>query len=236
MAMRIVNNGKSEGGMAMASLLTVGTAITTGDLVKGTFYYVKAKGEASALPVGAEVGLPFQAPSAITLGAGDEVYPLTFKHLGFARDKSSDSSKNAIDSTTDVDYPFTSTIMEEAISKTGSVSGYMMLDAKDSALMSFLGQFENLVFADDTGLTITKPSSPVVLLAIDWLAKTYGVAGPKAGDARHIDFLPVLLSNSSANGSKGSTVTLSFNYTGQPTTDDGLMSAKYVGPHYAAEA
>lgn len=237
MAMRVINNGKSEGGMAMAYLVSIGAAITTGSLVKGTFYYVKSKASAaSGLPANIAVGLPFQAATAIALAEGDEVYPLTMKPLGFARDKSIDASKNQVDTTTDIDYPNSSSMNEEAITRTGSVSGYLMLDAKDSAMMKFMAQFQNLVYADDDGVTVTAPSSEIVLLAFDWLAKTYGKAGPAEGDARHVEFLPVTLSNTSKSASKGSAVTLSFNYNGQPKTEEGLEGATYIGPHYAPVA
>ena len=65
-------------------LPTRGTLLTTGDTTANTWYEIAAVGTTSALPIG-EIGAVFRSPDTsstqITLGTGDEVYPLTFDRL-----------------------------------------------------------------------------------------------------------------------------------------------------------
>lgn len=241
--MRIINNGKTEGGMGLASLAVFGDVIESGALKVGSIYFIKSKAEdVSVLPEGIKAGFPFLCSKTATLvdASGDAVYEVTQKPLGFARDKNIDYSKNVVDTTTDCDYPNTSSITEGSVTKTGSVSGYMMIDKKDSALNKFLAQFENIVYATageegeaDT-YDIQTPSSPVSMLVIDWTALAYGENGPSEGDGIHIDFVPVILNQAAVSGSKGSAVTLSFNYQGQPSDELGNKSAKYIGAYHKA--
>jgi len=244
--MKVVNNGKTEGGQGLAYLATFGTVIESGALDVGSWYFVKSiSSSASVLPATMKVGLPFLCSKTATLVAesGDAVYKLTQKALGFARDKSIDYSKNVVDTTTDMDYPNTSSITEGSVTKTGAVSGYMVIDDKDSALNTFLAQFETIIHAiagatasDADTYDVKTPSNPVSMLMIDWTAMAYGETGPAEGDCIHIDFVPVRLNQASVSGSKGSAVTLSFNYQGQPTDELGNKSAKYKGAFHKTVA
>jgi|GEM_PF-1543385 len=242
MATKIIDSGKSAGDKALARVVTVGDALTTGSLVKGSWYYVISKAEvASILPVA--VGYPFQSAVAAALAVGDSVYPLTMgadSVLGMATDKSLGHQKSMVDLSSDEDYPYSRSEPDGVTKISGSISGKHAWPKTGSALYTFMSKFTtiaNAVTATDAQdvVTITEPDDDIILLMLDWLALKYGVSGPSEGDGQMVDFVPVRLSNMQTSGAKGSAVTLNFDYEGQPTDEFGNKPILYTGPFHTAE-
>ncbi len=243
MATKVYDGGKSAGDKALAKVVSVGAALTTGALKKGFWYYVISKAaESSVLPVGP--GYPFQSALASTLAVGDSVYPLTMgadSILGFAKDKSIGMTKSMVDLTTDDNYPNSLSEADGVTKRSGTISGNHAYPKPGSALYTFMSKFTTMsnavsaTSAQDT-ITVTEPDDNSVLLMLDWLAYKRGVEGLAEGDLQMVEFIPARLSNMQISASKGSAVTLSFDYEGQAEDDYGNKPMRYNGPFHVAEA
>lgn len=241
--MNMIYNGKVDGKHGAAFLVKKEAEMTTGALVVGKWYAVKARGEASVLPENVTPGLYFLCSKTATLAAGDVVIPLdTSRLLGQARDKSVDHSKSVADATTDIDFPHTQNIVDGAVSTTGTVNGYLMIDEDDSAMIEFMSRFETVGYgkAGAAGeadvITVKKISSPTELILIIWNYNVYGEDGLSEGDMINANFIPAILTGQTSGGSYGSPVSLNFNYTGQACDEDGCRPYRYFGPFHKEAA
>jgi len=229
-----MSNGKTTGRQALSYAITKGTELSgiSSGILKGIWYYVTAKDDATLLPSAVGVGRAFLCSKAVAaLAAGDAVVPLTLALLGFVRDKQLDASKTAVDSTTDIDEESDS-LSDGLVARTGSLNGMDVVDTPTSTLKA---QFTHTIVAtaavtpgDVDVITAKDISTPKQLIMIDW-----GGRSPVEGEEIIADIMPVIFTQMSQGASYGGVKSLNFNFTVVSQDDDGCKPTHFVGPYRA---
>ena len=153
----------------------INTAIALSD---DTWHKISAVGAATALPtvssgasqVGAIFKTPKNAGSAITLVAGDAVWPLTLTEVCKV-DVESSGEMGVIDTTDSCDYPYNVSIPDGFTALSGSINTMMRFDEETDALVSvtteFLKKFYDIVEDDGDGTySLTSKDDSDLLLMI----------------------------------------------------------------------
>lgn len=108
-----------------------GTAVTTGALTANAWYEILTIGGTTALPTGFPVGAAFKTPdtsgTAITLAAGDSVYPLTLTQM-FKTDANVQSEEGTVDVTDDSNADYISEILDGYRKVSGTLNGFAKVD------------------------------------------------------------------------------------------------------------
>jgi hypothetical protein len=152
----------------------LGTLVTSGTLLDATWYKIKAFATVgSALPA-LKVGSVFKSPEdpgdAITLVAGDEVYPLTLTEVCKV-DVEVSGEMGAIDATDSCDYPYMVNLPDGFVNLSGSINTMLRFDEETEELVAvtkeWLVKFFDIVEDDGEGTyTFTAMDSEDLLLMI----------------------------------------------------------------------
>jgi hypothetical protein len=158
----------------------LGTLVTSGTLVDGDtpitgWYKIKAFATAaSALPTGLKVGSIFKTPedpvNAITLVAGDEVWPLTLTEVCKV-DVEVSGEMGAIDATDSCDYPYMVNLPDGFVNLSGSINTMLRFDDETEELVAvtkdWLVKFFDIVEDDGEGIyTVSNMNTDDLLLMI----------------------------------------------------------------------
>lgn len=170
----------------------------------------------------------FIATKATTLTSGDKFMKCTPTFLGFATDKSASFSKETVDVT--CDYDAESNFQGNGqVSKSGSVSGYAMVENlnSNSGLNILQTRFSSITEIDKAGKITYKDAntSEKDILMILWNGRDI-----KIGDYLDIDVIPAYFTNLSKEASYGSSQTFNVDYTGNATDENG-----YIGGNFKVE-
>jgi len=175
-----------------------GTLVTTGDLNANTWYEVNAVASSgSALPSGVSETSVFETPdassTAITLGSGDEVYPLTLTQL-CKTDLSLTAEEAVLDVTDDCGSGQTQKILDGFPDMKGTLGGFTKFDAVTGEMKDetedIMGRYFDLMTDDGEGTyTFTAKSNDPILLMI-CLNKDAAV-----GEYQNWIIIPVILSS-----------------------------------------
>ncbi len=231
-------NGKGTGRQGLAYLLDLGLLLSgkvdvPPSMLKGIWYYVFAKAAtSSAIPDKVDIGRAFLCSKDTPLAfAGDSVYPISKELIGFASDKSLDSSKQATDATTDVDDE-ADMVSDGLVTRTGSINGKRTIEAKSSATSRIKAMFAHSLYAT-AGVggavdTIEKVeiSTPKQLVMIDWVARDVA-----EGQPIEVDIFPCIFTQLAKSSSYGAVDTLNCNFSVVASDDLGLKPTHYEGPN-----
>jgi len=157
-----------------------GTKLTSGDLDASKWYEVMKMGATTALPI-PDVGAVFRSPkssaTAITLEAGDEVYPLTLDTIA-KTDCEYTIEEGAIDVTDDSESGYTANILDGWRTLSGSLNGFARFDEDTRALetnaRSIFTRFFNSVEDNGAGIYSVSPVGNEKLLIFILLDKSVG--------------------------------------------------------------
>ena len=167
----------------------------------------------------------FIATKAVTLTSGDKFMKCEPTFLGFATDKSASFSKETVDVTSDYDAE-TNNQCDGQVSKSGSVSGYAMVEKLDSksGLNILQTRFSSITEVDKAGKVTYKEASTSEkdILMIIWNGRDI-----KLGDYLDIDVIPALFTNLSKEASYGSSQTFNVDYTGNATDENGFIGGNF---------
>jgi len=232
-----MSNGKTTGRDALTFKITKEEEISgiAGGILKGVWYYITAKADATLLPDSVSVGRAFLCSKAVAaLAEGDTVVPLTLSLLGFVRDKQLDSSKTVTDATTDIDDT-TDYVSDGLVAKTGSLNGMDVIDTPTAILKA---EFQHTITAtaaatagEEDTIAETPISTPKELIMIDWGGREH-----VDGDPISVDIEPVIFTAMSQGASYGGVKTLNFNYTVVADDGEGCKPTHFAGPFRAVEA
>ncbi len=165
--------------------------------VANTWYEIKAIATTSALPSDLPVGGVFKSPDTggvqITLGDGDDVYPLTLTQM-FKTDAEVSCEEGLIDVTDDGEEGFTANILDGYKNITGSLNGFLKFDDTtgelSTGIAAILGRFFNVVTDDGAGVYAVTASSNEKFLLFICLNKNAAATG-----VQNWLIVPVLLSS-----------------------------------------
>ena len=178
-----------------------GTLVDTGSLTTGAWYQIVSRGGASALP-DAPVLAMFRPSSAITLAAGDSVYPLTVTRCAFARDTKRAGSKEKFDMTTQVDQSSTY-VVDEIVELTGTIDG--VFDTTDPQVTEILSQYSPTVeYAVDDSATVHDVNSDIV---------RFMLSRDEHGDPEVWQYMPMVIDSLNDDKPMKDAQMISFNYT-----------------------
>ena len=170
---------KFKGADSILYNAVLGTLVTSGVLVDGAtpttgWYRIKAFATAaSALPA-LKVGSIFKTPedpgNAITLVAGDEVYPLTLTEVCKV-DVEVSGEMGAIDATDSCDYPYMVNLPDGFVNLSGSINTMLRFDDETEELVAvtkdWLVKFFDIVEDDGEGVyTVSNMNTDDLLLMI----------------------------------------------------------------------
>ena len=223
------------GKRARISIGVKGAVLTTAaELVNGSYYIIGTKGETgvTALPLAIPIGRVFRptAATAITLAAGDNVYPLSFSVLCIAKDKSISYAKGELDATTDgddvMDY-----ISNELPEQSFTFAGNNALDP--NLLKKFESQFDVVITDDGLGTyTVSDISNDIIWFKID-----YSEQNRATGDLIKAKIAPAILTSLDVNAPMNGIQDFSINGRFKSADEDGHRGALYYGIQLApAEA
>lgn len=152
-----------------------GTLATSGAIADDTWFKIKAfASSGSALPtlaVGSIFKSPQEAGNAITLVAGDEVWPLTLTEICKA-DVEISGEMGVIETTDSCDYPYVANLPDGFTNLSGSINTMLRFDEETDELVSvttdFLVKFYDIVDDDGAGTyTLTsKDDSDIILMIL----------------------------------------------------------------------
>ncbi len=185
-----------QGSKTIAYKAQRGTVLTSGDLTAATWYEVKSVGDTTALPTGMSVGSVFKSPasgSAITLAAGDEVYPLTLVRM-FKTDAEISAEEGTIDVTDDSVSGYSASILDGYRTISGSLNGFAKVDDATGELTSdtseILGRFFDTITDDSAGVYTFKATENEKFLLFYCLNKD-----APSGGVQNWLIIPILLSS-----------------------------------------
>lgn len=194
---------KHKGTDSILFVPTQGALVTSGVLADDSWYKVKAKGVSSALPAHLIPQALFRTPAfsnnAITLAAGDEVYPMTLSEYCKV-DVEISAEIGVIETTDSCDYPYNTSIPDGFTGLSGSINTMMRFDDETDELVDvtkdFLVKFYDIVEDDGEGTYTFRPKDDSDLLLMMLLNK----------DARGVDgkvenwfIVPFILNSASNN-------------------------------------
>jgi hypothetical protein len=165
---------KFKGADSILYNAALGTLVTSGALTAATWYKIKAfASAASALPelkVGSVFKTPESAGDAITLVAGDEVWPLTLSEVCKV-DVEVSAEMGAIDATDSCDYPYMVNLPDGFVNMSGSINTMLRFDEETEELVAvtkdWLVKFFDIVEDDGEGsYTLRAMDSDDLLLFI----------------------------------------------------------------------
>jgi hypothetical protein len=160
----MATTSKKSGIKAIAYNGTRGTLVTTGALDANAWYQVAAKAATGSalepLLVTHLFKTPDAAETAITLVAGDEVYPMTLSQI-CKTDAEYSGEEGTIDVTDDCDGPFNSMIPDGFTTLSGTLNGFTRYnDATGeivTAVEEVFGRFFDIVTDDGAGTYSVTP-------------------------------------------------------------------------------
>lgn len=187
-----------SGAKTVAAKATRGVLVTTGALTANAWYEVASIATTSSalpddLPVTGVFRTPDTSETAITLGAGDTVYPLTLTRI-CKTDAEVTAEEGTIDVTDDCEDGFNANILDGYKTISGSLGGFLKFNDDTGALETgaaeMLGRFFNVVTDDGAGVyTVTAASNEKLILFV-CLNRNAAV-----GDIQNWLIIPVLLSS-----------------------------------------
>lgn len=155
---------KFKGADSILYNAALGTLVTSGALTAASWYKIKAFATVgSALPA-LKVGSVFKSPEgvgdAITLVAGDEVWPLTLTEVCKV-DVEISGEKGTIDATDSCDYPYNVNLPDGYTNLSGSINTLLRFDEVTEELTAvakeWLGKFFDIVEDDGEGVYTLVP-------------------------------------------------------------------------------
>lgn len=177
---------KGKGADSILYNAVLGTAVTTGVLTEDTWYKIKAFGTASALPFSnaGQTGYIFKSPAlisdAITLAAGDEVWPITMSEICKV-DMEISGEMGVIDTADSCDYPYNTSIPDGYTNLSGSINTMMRFDEATGELVDvtkdFLIKFFNYIEDDGAGTYTLQAKDDSDLIFMTLLDKNMTAAG-----------------------------------------------------------
>jgi len=176
---------KFKGADSILYNAALGTLVTSGALTAATWYKIKAFATAaSALPdlkVGSVFKTPESSGDAITLVAGDEVYPLTLTEICKV-DVEVSGEMGAIDATDSCDYPYMVNLPDGFVNLSGSINTMLRFDDETEELVAvtkdWLVKFFDIVEDDGEGTyTLNTMNSDDLLLMILMNSKNAATGG-----------------------------------------------------------
>lgn len=165
---------KFKGADSILYNAALGTLVTSGALTASTWYKIRSFAtSASALPelkVGSVFKTPESAGDAITLVAGDEVWPLTLSEVCKV-DVEVSAEMGAIDATDSCDYPYMVNLPDGFVNMSGSINTMLRFDEETEELVAvtkdWLVKFFDIVEDDGEGsYTLRAMDSDDLLLFI----------------------------------------------------------------------
>jgi len=165
---------KHVGNEAMLYDAPEGTVVTTGALIKDSWYRISAFADTGSTIPALRVGSVFKTPeedgNAITLATGDEVFPLTLAEI-CRIDTEISSEKGVIDTTDSCDEGFMSSVTDGYVNMTGSINTMLRFDKTTDEIVSasedLLNRFFDFVEDDGEGTYVqTDKNDDEVLLMI----------------------------------------------------------------------
>lgn len=173
----------------------INTAVALAD---NMWHEVLSRGAASALPAGFIEAAPFKTPdvgaaAAITLAAGDAVYPLTFERV-CKTDVTIDAEEGIIDVTDDCESGYNAVVLDGYVDLKGSLGGSAKMDDttgvwKDDTLFA-LKKFFDYATDDGEGNYVFTPKVNEKLMLFICLNKDAAV-----GETQNWLITPALISS-----------------------------------------
>lgn len=180
-----------------------GALVDTGTLDANALYIIETIAEtASALPSLGGVGAIFRSPdvsaSAITLAAGDSVYPLS-QDRNCKTDLNISFEEGTIDITDDCENGYNAMILDGYVTISGDFNGFMKIDEETGAIVTgiqdIFGKFIDVVTDDSNGVyTYTTRDNDTVYLEVLLNEDA------KVGDVQNWLFVPIIMSSFSTGG------------------------------------
>lgn len=210
---------------------------TAGALKKGHFYWITAKADTSGFDANDSVGdtIYISSASKIALKEGDKVQPIKLAFLGYANDKSLSEQQNTNDVTCDKDD--TANYISDGITQTsGSINGYNLMLEGDGdeakALNEIKANFHKIVIEQADGTrTVNPQAQQKFMIMFNWDAK-----GIQVGEHFSADIVPCLLTQNDKSGAYGSGVSMSLNYQGCDSDEEGRKRMEIQSTYVAPEA
>lgn len=178
-----------------------GTLLTTGVLAIDTWFKIKAKGVAPAIPDWAESSVfksPLNIGDQITLAAGDEVWPLTLTEVCKV-DVEFTGEVGVIETTDSCDYPYMASIPDGFTNLTGSINTMIRFDEATDAILpvsqDLLSKFYD-INGDDSEGTYTQTEKDDTDLLLQILLNKDAVA---VGQVENWLITPAILSSAATN-------------------------------------
>jgi hypothetical protein len=164
---------KHKGADSILYSAAKGTLVTTGVLLKDTWYKIATLGTTPAIPelaLGSVFKTPEESGDAITLASGDSVWPLTLTEVCKV-DVEVSGEMGVIETTDSCDYPYTTNIPDGYTALSGSINTMLRFDETTDALVSvtkdFLKKFYTIVEDDGEGTySVTEKDDTDLLLFI----------------------------------------------------------------------
>jgi hypothetical protein len=151
-----------------------GALVTSGQLSVNSWYKINDKASSGSalgdLATGSIFKTPMYSTDAITLVAGDEVYPLTLTEVCKA-DVEISGEMGVIDTTDSCDFPYTSNLPDGFTNLSGSINTMMRFDEETDELVDvtkdYLNKFFTLVEDDGEGTyTVSEKDDSDIILMI----------------------------------------------------------------------
>lgn len=191
------------------------TKMSTGALKVGDVVIVKKTGTTDFK--GAKVNAPYIVTKAIQNLTDGECIKCSSHFIGMATDKSVNKSKNTSDVTCDFDE-MTNNITDGQVSTSGSITMMFSVDGKGYA-STFIKQRFGAVDVYDANGQVEELSSATDekdLLLFAWNARD-----AKVDDIVEFEVIPALITSLDHSSSYGSSQSMSINFTGNASDENG---------------